>query len=170
MNEPTLRSRTCNLWAENNPDLDTSPMEVVAQLKRITALLELAVEPVYRSADLTVSEVELLVPLRYAEEPVTAIRLAERLGMSRAGVSKALARLEKRDLVSRTRNPEDRRSALITMTIQGNAVVDDVFPRELAAHGELFTKLGRDRGKILAALEQLALSMEGGLDRTQDKK
>ncbi|MER2221311.1 MAG: MarR family transcriptional regulator, partial [Rhodococcus sp. (in: high G+C Gram-positive bacteria)] len=106
----------------------------------------------------------------YAEEPVTAIRLAERLGMSRAGVSKALARLEKRGLVSRTSNPEDRRSALITMTIQGNAVVDDVFPRELAAHGELFTKLGRDRGKILAALEQLALSMEGGLDRTQDKK
>ena len=55
MNEPTLRSRTCNLWAENNPDLDTSPMEVVAQLKRITALLELAVEPVYQTADLTVS-------------------------------------------------------------------------------------------------------------------
>lgn len=55
------------------------------------------------------------------------------------------------------------------MTVQGNAVVDDVFPRELAAHGELFTQLGRDRGKVLAALERLAVSMESGLNRMPGK-
>ncbi|MFD4785132.1 MarR family winged helix-turn-helix transcriptional regulator [Rhodococcus qingshengii] len=138
-------------------------MEIVAQLKRITGLLELAVEPIYADAELTVAEVELLVPLRYAEENVTAIRLAELLGMSRAGVSKALAKLEKRSLIARVQNPADRRSALILMTESGKAAIDQIFPRELDAHGKLFAGLGQSRTDIVAALARLAEVMEFGL-------
>ncbi|MDJ0363294.1 MarR family transcriptional regulator [Rhodococcus sp. H29-C3] len=138
-------------------------MEIVAQLKRITGLLELAVEPIYVRVELTVAEVELLVPLRYAEESVTAIRLAELLGMSRAGVSKALGNLEKRGLISRARNPADRRSATIVMTESGRAAIDHVFPLELTAHGKLFSGLGAARADVVNALELLAEVMESGL-------
>ncbi|WP_094275359.1 MarR family winged helix-turn-helix transcriptional regulator [Rhodococcus sp. OK302] len=164
MSEPSLRERTCMLWDSFNPDLDTSAMEIVAQLKRITGLLELAVEPIYVDAELTTAEVELLVPLRYAEESVTAIRLAELLSMSRAGVSKALARLEKRDLIARVQNPSDRRSALILMTESGKAAIDQIFPRELDAHGKLFSGLGEARADILDALDRLAEVVESGLE------
>ena len=68
---------------------------------------------VYAGAMLTVAEVGLLVPLRYADEPVTAIRLAELLGMPRAGVSKTLTKLEHRGMLSRTTDPADLRSAPI---------------------------------------------------------
>lgn len=152
------------LWESLNPDLDTSPMKIVAQLKRITGLLELAVEPIYADAELAVAEVELLVPLRYAEESVTAIRLAELLNMSRAGVSKALAKLERRGLIVRAQNPSDRRSAVILMTDSGNAAIDKVFPRELDAHGKLFAGLGEARTATLEALDRLARVMESGLD------
>ncbi|MFD4743823.1 MarR family winged helix-turn-helix transcriptional regulator, partial [Streptomyces virginiae] len=138
-------------------------MEIVAQLKRITGLLELAVEPIYADAELTVAEVELHFPLLYAEENVTAIRLAELLGMSRAGVSKALAKLEKRSLIARVQNPADRRSALILMTESGKAAIDQIFPRELDAHGKLFAGLGQSRTDIVAALARLAEVMEFGL-------
>ncbi|MCT6735304.1 MarR family winged helix-turn-helix transcriptional regulator [Rhodococcus qingshengii] len=164
MTEPTLRERTCMLWESLNPDLDTSPMEIVAQLKRLTGLLELAVEPIYADAELTVAEVELLVPLRYAEESVTAIQLAELLSMSRAGVSKALAKLERRGLIARAQNPSDRRSALILMTESGKAAIDHVFPRELEAHGKLFAGLGETRGVTLETLDRLARVMESGLE------
>ncbi|MDI9918879.1 MarR family transcriptional regulator [Rhodococcus sp. IEGM 1379] len=164
MSELSLRERTCMLWDSINPDLDTSAMEIVAQLKRITGLLELAVEPIYADAELSVAEVELLVPLRYAEEQVTAIRLAELLSMSRAGVSKALAKLEKRDLIARVQNPSDRRSALILMTESGKAAIDQIFPRELDAHGKLFSGLGEARADILDALDRLAEVMESGLE------
>ncbi|NMM92370.1 MarR family transcriptional regulator [Rhodococcus sp. SRB_17] len=164
MSEPSLRERTCMLWDNFNPDLDTSAMEIVAQLKRITGLLELAVEPIYVDAELTTAEVELLVPLRYAEESVTAIRLAELLNMSRAGVSKALAKLEKRDLIARVQNPSDRRSAFILMTESGRAAIDQIFPRELDAHGRLFAGLGETRADILDALDRLAEVMESGLE------
>lgn len=137
-------------------------MEIVAELKRITGLLELAVEPIYANAELTVAEVELLVPLRYAEESVTAIRLAELLGMSRAGVSKALGKLERRGLISRVQNPLDRRSSTISITESGQSAIDYIFPRELGAHGRLFNGLGPARTDIVIALKHLAEVMESG--------
>ncbi|MCZ4522107.1 MarR family transcriptional regulator [Rhodococcus ruber] len=163
MTDASLRELTCARWAEFNPELDTSPMQVVAQIKRIVALLDLAVEPIYAAADVSVAEVELMVPLRYAVEQVTAVRLAELLGMTRAGVSKALAKLERRGFIERRTNTEDRRSASITLTETGKSVVDDVFPRELAAHGRLFDALGARRERVLEALSILAESMEVGL-------
>nr|WP_314145468.1 MarR family transcriptional regulator [uncultured Rhodococcus sp.] len=163
MTDASLRELTCARWAEFNPELDTSPMQVVAQIKRIVALLELAVEPLYADADVTVAEVELMVPLRYATDPVTAVRLAELLGMTRAGVSKALGKLERRSFVERVQNAEDRRSASITLTDKGKRVVDEVFPRELAAHGRLFDSLGARRERVLEALDVLAESMEDGV-------
>jgi DNA-binding MarR family transcriptional regulator len=165
MADHSLRSLTCKLWGEHNPALDTSPMEVVAQVKRISALLELSVEPIYNGAELTVTEAELLVPLRFADEAVTAIRLAELLGMSRAGVSKTLAKLERRGLISRAPNPTDRRSALINLTDTGIHAIDDVFPRELEAHAKLLAGLGPDRDNVLAALNHLAETMESQLNR-----
>ncbi|MBM4574783.1 MarR family transcriptional regulator [Rhodococcus hoagii] len=164
MSDPSLRARTIALWGERNPALDTSPMEIVAQIKRISSLLDAAVEPIYAEAVLTAAEVELLVPLRYADEAVTAIRLAELLGMSRAAVSKTLANLERKKMISRTPNPADRRSALITLSEAGMSAVDDVFPRELEAHARLLAALGADRNKVLTAFAHLAATLESQLN------
>ncbi|MGV8875614.1 MAG: MarR family winged helix-turn-helix transcriptional regulator [Rhodococcus sp. (in: high G+C Gram-positive bacteria)] len=163
MTDASLRELTSARWAEFNPELDTSPMQVVAQIKRIVALLDLAVEPIYAAADVTVAEVELMVPLRYAAEPVTAARLAELLGMTRAGVSKALGKLERRSFIERVPTAGDRRSASIMLTDTGKRLVDEVFPRELASHGRLFDALGARRKRVLEALNILAESMEDGL-------
>src|SRR4051812_27081375 len=124
-------------WAAHNPGLDTSPMELVALLKHATGLLNRAVEPLYAGAELTAPEVDMLIPLRHATEPVIARRLAEWLGLSRAGVSKALGKLERRGFIARTPNPADRRAALVTITPAGAKAVDDLFPRQLSAEVQL---------------------------------
>lgn len=152
-------------WAEHNPGLDTSPMELVGLLKHATGLLNRAVEPLYAGAPLTAPEVDMLIPLRHATDPVIARRLAERLGMSRAGVSKTLAKLEQRGFIARTPNPADRRAALVTITPAGAQAVDDLFPRQLAAEVELLAGLGDDRDRVLKALERLVEAMEGRLGR-----
>lgn len=148
-------SRIREQWAEHNPGLDTSPMEVVELLKRATALIDRAVEPLYEGAPLTAPEVDMLVPLRYATEPVIARRLADEMGISRAGVSKALARLEKRGLISRAPNPADRRAALVTITPAGEAAMDSLFPRQVAVEAEMLRGLGDDRPAVLSALARL---------------
>ncbi|MFB7719091.1 MarR family winged helix-turn-helix transcriptional regulator [Nocardia sp. NPDC056100] len=157
---PTLRDRTIERWREHNPAMDTSPMQLIGQLKRISGLLDRAVEPIYSEADVSPAEVELLVPLRYSTEPITAIRLAEHLGMSRAGVSKTLTKLEQKGLIARTPNPDDRRSALVHLTETGIAAIDQVFPRELQCHAALLADLGPNRARILQALQDLAHALE----------
>ncbi|MFC8381048.1 MarR family winged helix-turn-helix transcriptional regulator [Nocardia sp. NPDC057272] len=165
MAEKSLRERTSDLWRVRNPDLDTSAMVVVGQVKRISALLDRAVEDIYAEAHITTAEVGLLVPLRYADPPLTAIRLAEHLGMSRAGVGKTLTKLERRGLITRTQNPTDRRSTLIRLTPAGIGLIDEVFPRELEAHAQLLADLDRDRAAILQSLDRFARSLEARSNR-----
>ncbi|TQJ56290.1 MarR family transcriptional regulator [Streptomyces sp. SLBN-115] len=134
---------------------------MVGLLKRATGLLDRAVEPLYAGAPLTAPEVDTLIPLRHATEPVIARSLAERLGLSRAGVSRTLAKLEKRGFITRTPNPADRRAALLTITESGAKAVDDLFPRQLAAEVDLLSGLGDDRDWVLRALGRLVETMEG---------
>lgn len=152
-------------WAEHNPGLDTSPMELIGLLKNATGLLDRAVEPLYAGASLTAPEVDMLIPLRHATDPMIARRLAERLGLSRAGVSKTLGRLEKRGFIARTPNPADRRAALVTITPAGAKAVDELFPRQLAAEVRLLAGLGEDRDHVLRALERLVEVMGGQVGR-----
>ncbi|MEV0767247.1 MarR family winged helix-turn-helix transcriptional regulator [Nocardia salmonicida] len=165
MAERSLRDRTCDLWRDRNPELDTSAMVVVAQVKRISALLDRAVENIYAEANITAAEVGLLVPLRYAEPPLTAIRLAEHLGMSRAGVGKTLTKLERRGLIARAQNPTDRRSTSIHLTTAGITLIDEVFPREIEAHTQLLADLNHERPTVLQGLDRLARSLEARSDR-----
>lgn len=151
-----LRAETIESWRIHNPDLDTSPMTIVALIKEISEGVGRSVDDIYTHSPLSHADVELLVPLRYQTESVTAIRLAERLGMSRAGVSKTLSRLEERGIVVRTPDPTDKRSASVRLTKHGEHLVDDMFPRELASHAAILDRLGKDRDHVITALELLA--------------
>ncbi|WP_338888852.1 MarR family winged helix-turn-helix transcriptional regulator [Rhodococcus sovatensis] len=151
-----LRTETIESWRIHNPDLDTSPMTIVALIKEISEGVGRAVDEIYAHSPLSHADVELLVPLRYQTESVTAIRLAERLGMSRAGVSKTLSRLEERGIVVRMPDPTDKRSASVHLTAHGERLVDDLFPRELASHAAILDHLGPDREHVITALELLA--------------
>lgn len=150
-------------WMRHHPGLDTSAMEVVALVKQVSALFDRAVEPLYDGAALTAPEADLLIPLRHATEPAIARRLADNMGMSRAGVSKTLAKLEKRGHIARTPNPADRRAALVTITESGKQAIDQIFPRQVATEAELLSALGEDRAAVVDALARLAEVMENGL-------
>ncbi|MFI6451778.1 MarR family winged helix-turn-helix transcriptional regulator [Streptosporangium amethystogenes] len=150
-------------WAAEHPGLDTSPGEIIELLKRINGLLIQAIEPIYEGAPLAAHEADLLIPLRYARTPVIARHIAEHHGLSRAAVSKTLAKLECRGYISRTPSPNDRRVALITITPEGEKVIDAFFPRQLRVEAVLLAQLDEDRPRVLDALTLLANSLKAGL-------
>src|SRR5882757_10217843 len=144
------------LWAAARPDLDTSPMEVIGPLKRVVALLEEALDPLYVDAPLSGAELDVCIRLRHDPSPTIARHLAEQMRHSRAAISKTLTRLETRGLVRREPSPKDRRAALIRLTPEGEAIVDKLFPRQLAREAELLDDLGEDRERVVEALNLLA--------------
>lgn len=155
MNERSL-DRVRKAWTAARPDLDTSPMEVIGPLKRIAAMLDEALEPLYVDAPLTGAELDICIRLRHDESPMIARHLAGQMRHSRAAISKTLNRLETRGLVRRDPSPNDRRAALVRLTPDGEAVVDKLFPRQLAREAELLEALGDDRQRVIDALNLLA--------------
>ncbi|MGW1225297.1 MarR family winged helix-turn-helix transcriptional regulator [Streptomyces sp. NPDC001478] len=156
-------------WVRHNPGLDVSAMEIAGLVKQVSALFDRALEPIYEGAPLTAPEADLLIPLRHATEPSIARRLADNMGLSRAGVSKTLAKLEKRGHIERTPNPADRRAALVTITESGKRAIDAIFPRQLTAEAALLAGLGEDRAAVVDALARLVAVMETGLTESQGR-
>ena len=148
------------LWKARFPDMDASAMQIVGLLKRVEGQLARALEPLFEGAPLTAPELEMLIPLRHLAEPVIARRIAEHRFMSRAGISKALGKLESRGFIERTPSPADRRASLVSITEEGKAAVDALFPRQVAIESQLLASLGADREKVMAALTLLAEAFE----------
>ncbi|MFB4299230.1 MarR family winged helix-turn-helix transcriptional regulator [Actinomadura sp. NTSP31] len=147
-------------WTARHPDMDASAMQIVELVKRIVGQLESAVEPLYDDAPLTAPELDLLIPLRHMEQPVIARRIAEHHRMSRAGVSKALGKLERRGFIERAPSRADRRASLVSITESGKAAVDALFPRQVGIESRLVAGLGADRERVVEALTLLAAAFE----------
>ncbi|MGQ4432966.1 MULTISPECIES: MarR family winged helix-turn-helix transcriptional regulator [unclassified Streptomyces] len=140
-------------------------MELIGLLRHATGLLNRAAEPLYAGAEPTAPEVDMPIPPRHATEPVIARRLAEWLVLSRAGVSKALGKLERRGFIARTPNPADRRAAPVTITPAGAKAVDNLFPRQLSAEVRLLAGLGEEREQVLSVSGRPAEVMERQVGR-----
>jgi DNA-binding MarR family transcriptional regulator len=146
---------------QTRPELDLGPAEVFGLLKHATAMLDLLLEPVFETATLNSAEFDVLFQLRFAGEPMIARRLALAMGRSAAALSKSLAKLEQRGLVTREANPSDRRAALVSITPTGAEAVDEVFPRRLSLESEAVASLTAEQlAQVTASLQLLAQAVE----------
>ncbi len=75
--------------------------------------------------DLTIEQLHLLKQLSVSKGQ-TQYQLAEGTNKSPANITRILDRLEKKGLVSRKKNPSDRRSILVFLTEQGESLLMDV--------------------------------------------
>lgn len=94
--------------------------------------------------------------------PMCQRDIARKLLKSDGNLTVVLAHLERRRLVSRRRDPQDRRQVLVELTPAGRVLVEEVFPahaREIAA---ALGALDDGEQETLAALcRKLGLAQEG---------
>ncbi|ANP56873.1 hypothetical protein AVL59_29645 [Streptomyces griseochromogenes] len=147
-------------WRQARPDLDTHSMGIFGRLRRLHVLAELEAQTTLAGAQLTSSELDVLITLRHAETPLIARNIAVLRGCSRAAMSNILAKMEKRGLVVREPNPADRRAALVCLTDQGRRLTDEVFPQRLAKEADLLSQLSEgEQRNVTEALDLLINAM-----------
>lgn len=83
---------------------------------------------------LTVSQFEVLVQIK-AYEPITQMELAQKLTVSRGGISRMLTRLEKENLISRKQKWKIKD---ISLTDKGTAKLDEVYQNQVAFQSSMF--------------------------------
>ena len=98
----------------------SSRLMVLANLLRRGALLRYK-----RLTGLSSVEFGLVVSLG-RRPPMSVVRLAEAVGMDKGQISRALAELVSRKLVSKAANPRDNRETLISLTKAGLAAHDAI--------------------------------------------
>lgn len=152
---PGFRGKVVERCLADNADINGRTMTAVGCFKLVHEALLRASERACTGREVTPSELELLVPLRYAENNMTGSKLARELGMSRAGVAKHLKRLEERGLLQRSAISGNARSARVELTSLGCTVVDAAFQAEIGEHTALLEDLLRD-DVIFASILRIA--------------
>lgn len=156
-------SRVIAQWAITWPELDVSPIAVIARMARIRAIIEVEQARVFSSAGLTPADFPLLATLRRMPAPhrLTHGRLAEELGLTPGSITPRVDHLVHAGLVTRRSDPDDGRIRWVHLTDAGLAVIDDLIPQHLALEARLLAGISADRqhrlaedlGALLASLE-----------------
>ena len=146
----------------------TAQSETKAALLAYLDALALA-EPIqarlWQLAHLTLTQVSVLRHLRSG--PQTAGRLAELAGLSATSVSRLVDRLEKRGLVSRKRDAEDRRIVEVQLEPAGERLLGEakVF-RGSDLHHAVEAMSADERRRLTASLTRLVeLTRELAIER-----
>jgi DNA-binding MarR family transcriptional regulator len=130
-------------WQNVRPDLDFGPMALFARSNRFVTGGLRRLDGALADHGLTVGEFDVLSALRRTGEPFSLkpSELAERLMVTRAGITARVDRLEEHGVVARRRDPNDRRSEPIVLTDVGRRLVDSAVVAVLAAEADLFAEL-----------------------------
>lgn len=146
--------RAASQWAQRYPDLDSSHILVVGRILRIAAAVTARSETELAVHGLTRGEFDVLCALRRADRPLRPGEITTVTGASPAAITKRLDRLVRAGLAGRVPSERDGRVVHVTLTQAGEALVDTVFPEQVAREAAVLDGLddsGRDElGTLLS--------------------
>jgi DNA-binding MarR family transcriptional regulator len=146
-------------WRAVRPDLDTSPISVVARIGRLAAYFDQAINTVMGRYGLTRSTWDILAGLRRRPPPhqLSPTELYRSLMRSSGWMTNRLNELEQAGLIARIADPDDRRGVLVRLTRRGVALVDEIAPLHLANERALLDRLSKADRKQLEDLLRVLL-------------
>jgi DNA-binding MarR family transcriptional regulator len=150
-------------WRSSRPSIDTGPLEVTGRLSRIGPLLGRRQEAVFSRFGVNRGEVGALSALRVSGPPhrLSPTRLGRGLMLSSAGVTSRIDRLERRGLVRRLPDPDDRRGVIVELTDEGGRLVDEAVAAVAESDRQLLARLDADEiTQLQALLKKLLAGLE----------
>lgn len=151
-------------WHREKPDLDVSPMVVVARLSRLSRIFDRKVEEVYATFGLNQPQFAVLAALRRAGPPyrLTPTELRRSLLVTSGAITNRLDRLSAAGLIVRVRHPDDGRRVQVALTPAGMRMVDAILVPHYDNERRLLAPLlPKDRARLAALLRRLLLAFEG---------
>ncbi len=143
-------------------ELDAPPWQRVESTLMATAR---AIRDVYDASfaalDLNLTQASLLVFVQESG-PLRQTQLARRLGLGRAATGTTVDLLERRGLVERQADPQDRRAWLVTITPAGKDLVEPINAIDREVRAELRHEISRAERQQLA---RLLLRLQGNVAR-----
>ena len=150
-------------WRAERPEIDTSPMGIIARLHRIADALRGELLTLYREHGLGEGEFDILATLRRSGAPfeLTPSELAQQTMVTTGAVSKRLDRLETTGFVTRRENLEDARGRVVALTPQGRDTIDRAYEAHMRNEARLLDHFSAaEREQLRGLLRSWALKLE----------
>ena len=150
-------------WRAERPEIDTSPMGIIARLHRIADALRGELLTLYREHGLGEGEFDILATLRRSGAPfeLTPSELAQQTMVTTGAVSKRLDRLETTGFVTRRENLEDARGRVVALTSQGRDTIDRAYEAHMRNEARLLDHFSAaEREQLRGLLRSWALKLE----------
>lgn len=150
--EPDFIDKVRQEWASTYPDVDTSPIEVLGRITRISSQALHRLDRALGPSGVSRAEFEVLCALARSDRPLRASEVTAVTMVSGAATTKHADRLVKLGLVERERFERDGRVVLLRVTDAGRAMVDEEFPRRVERDRQLLHGLDDAERQLLAGL------------------
>jgi len=141
-------------WRRERPDIDASPMAVCGELWRASERVRAGVIANVASADLDLAGFDVLLTLRRngREQALSPSALAKDMMLSTSAMTNRLDRLEKRGLIARRTDPDDRRGLQIMLTDEGFALIDGLVESHVETEARMLAALSQAERAMLREL------------------
>lgn len=150
-------------WGEVRPDLDLSPVAVVARIGRAGRYLDAGVEELLGKHGLSRASWDVLAALRRMGPPhrLSPTALYRSVMRTSGTMTHRLGKLQAAGWVRRVADPVDGRSLLVELTPRGRKLVDRVAGEHVANEDRLLAPLGdNERTQLASLLRKLLVAFE----------
>lgn len=151
-------------WADRDPRLDVSPLEVVGRLLLCADHCHKAIVSALREFGLSYGDFDVINTLRRLGDPdgTNPRELARSSLITSGAMTSRLDRLEQAGLIVRAADPADRRGVRVRLTTAGERLAERAVRAVLAVDEEFLEPLSRrQRDTVAAALKQLLVRYDG---------
>lgn len=129
-----------------------------ATIQRLASVsTKIATLSVYQPYGLSIPEWRVLAVLGYLRE-ATVQTVANHAAVLRTQVPRVTAELEKRGLVARVTNPDDGRSALLSLTPSGDRMVKEILAKSRERNSEMLSDLSEKEKRELMRMIRIVLA------------
>jgi len=141
-------------WQRERPDINPAPMAVCGEIWRAGERLRLGVLANLVDYGLDFAGFDVILTLRRQGhgETLSPSALAKEMMLSTSAMTNRLDRLEKRGLIKRTLDPNDRRGLKIILSDEGFALADEMVVSHVDTEERMLSALTNAERKQLRSL------------------
>jgi len=150
-------------WRRERPDIDPTPMAVVGEVWRAGERLRQEVLANWSDWGLDLAGADVILTLRRQGrgESLSPSTLSKEMMLSTSAMTNRLDRLEKRGLISRTMDPNDRRGLKIILSDEGFALADKMLASHVETEDRMLSRLTEmERDQIRILLSKIGKPLE----------
>ncbi len=133
-------------------------LNTLIKLFRANNVVVARTQVLFSQYKLTESQFGVLEAL-YHLGPTSQAKIGKKIMKTGGNMTMVIDNLEKRGFVERERNPDDRRYITVHLTVEGNDLIEDIFPSHVKGITKVFSVLSKEEQVELGRLcKKLGLS------------